>query len=90
MPNVFPEIKAGDGEHQRVLARLEQIDEDLEHLVVGLIQLVGVFAPKLLRAVHRRPLESSRADLGHIFVIRTAFGGKRTLENLQNFPSHHS
>ena len=48
MPDVFPEIKAGDGEHQHVLARLKQIYEDLENLVIGLVQFVGVFAPKLL------------------------------------------
>jgi hypothetical protein len=47
VPDVLAEVEAGDREHKRVFAGLKQVDENLEHLVVGLIQLERVLAPKL-------------------------------------------
>ena len=56
MPDIFSKIKAGHAEDERVFASVQQADEDLEELVILLIQIVGIFPPKLLWPVNWGPL----------------------------------
>ena len=69
MPDVLPEVEAGDGEDERVLGGLQQPDEELKHLVVAVVQPVGVLAPELLGAVDGGPLQAAGVDLSHVLVV---------------------
>lgn len=60
---VFPDIMASNRQHQGVIARLQQINEDFEQLIVLLIKAFRIFTPELLTLVDRGPLHTSRLHL---------------------------
>jgi len=62
------DVVRGNGQHQRVSARLQQVDQHLEQLVVLLDETRSVLAPKTLRFVDRTPLQSAGFDLSGVLV----------------------
>lgn len=58
MTDVFSDIVAGHGQHQRVLDRLQQVHQGAQQLVVLLAQTLCVLTPELGRLVHRGPLQA--------------------------------
>jgi len=68
--HVFADVEAGDGEHQRVLAGLQQMNQDAEQLVVLLVQTGRVLPPELGGLVHRAPFESTGLHLRGVLVER--------------------
>lgn len=70
MADVLADVVAGDRQHQRVLRRVQQMDQNAQQFVVLLVQALSVLAPELCGLVHRRPFQAARLDLRGVLVER--------------------
>jgi hypothetical protein len=68
--NVLSDVEAGDTQLERVSARLEDLDQNVQQLVVLLIEAASVLAPELGRLVHGAPLKAARLELGGVLIER--------------------
>lgn len=68
--HVFANVVAGHRQHQRILGRIKQMDENAQQVVVLFVEAQRILAPEFRRFVHRRPFQAAAADLRGVLVER--------------------
>lgn len=70
MAYVFAYVETGNAEDKRVLAGVQQVDQNPQELVVLLVEATSVFAPELARLVNGGPFQTAGLHFRRIFVER--------------------